>query len=98
MAGVNKKKEKPIPKIDLSDDYFGAVLNCAVRYCLGRATYMPGLVIAFIRPLIPYLSPKTIWCMERDIEEAEHYGMESDKNMWLRFLADIKVMKKEEKK
>jgi len=25
--------------IDVKDDNFGAVLNCAVRYCLGRQTY-----------------------------------------------------------
>lgn len=53
------------PKIDLSNDDFGAVLNCAVRYTLGRRTYMPGLVIDYIRPLLPFLSSKTLWCLIR---------------------------------
>lgn len=57
------------PKIDLSDDFFGAVLNCAVRYSLGRQSYMPGLVIDFITPLLPYLSDKTLWCFEKDVRE-----------------------------
>lgn len=29
-------------------DEFGAALVCAVRYCLGRMTYMPGLVTDWI--------------------------------------------------
>ena len=57
------------PKIDPSDDFFGAVLNCAVQYSLGRHSYMPGLVIDFISPLLPYLSDKTLWCLEKDIRE-----------------------------
>lgn len=57
------------PRIDLSDDFFGAVLNCAVRYSLGRNTYMPGLVIDFITPLLPYLSDKTLWCFEKDVKD-----------------------------
>lgn len=57
------------PKIDLSDDFFGAVLNCAVRYSLGRQSYMPGLVMDFITPLLPYLSDKTLWCFEKDVRE-----------------------------
>jgi len=36
-----KKKEETI-QIKKGDDFFGAVLNCAVRYCLGRRSYMPG--------------------------------------------------------
>lgn len=56
------------PTIDLKNDNFGAVLNCAVRYSLGRHTYMPGLVMDFIGPLLPYVSDRTLWCMERDIE------------------------------
>lgn len=79
------------PKIDLGDDFFGTVLNCAVRYCIGRMTYMPSLVTDFIRPLLPHLSDKTLWCFERDIEGATGYGMEMDREMWMRFLAEVRV-------
>ena len=77
--------------IDISDDYFGAVLNCAVRYCLGRRTYMPKLVMDYIRPLLPGLSDKTLWCFEKDIRQHEtdgfSYGDPSiDEPAWREFL------------
>ena len=56
--------------IDPEGDNFGAVLNCAVRYSLGRRSYMPSLVIDFITPLLPKLSLKTLAVMENDIREA----------------------------
>lgn len=77
---------------DVSDDFFGAVWNCAIRYCLGRRSYMPRLVIDFIRPSIPLLSNKTLWCMERDISQARNGGLgdpDIDEPVWLRFLNDI---------
>ena len=36
-------KTKP-PKIDLTDDDFTCILTAAIRYTLGRETYMPMLV------------------------------------------------------
>lgn len=82
------------PSIDLEDDEFGTVLNCAVRYSLGRQTYMPHLVMDFIRPLLPHLSDRTMWCLERDIREADTYGCDYgdpkiDEPAWKKFLAEI---------
>ena len=78
------------PIIDLSDDFFGAVLNCAVRYCIGRQSYMPSLVTDFIRPYLPYLSNKTLWCFERDLSGTTFWGDENiDEPLWLSFKADI---------
>lgn len=86
--GVSKVSKKP--SINLHDDFFGTVLNCAIRYCIGRRTYMPSLVQDFIRPLLPHLSDKTLWCMERDIREAKNYGDPNiDEPDWKRFLADV---------
>lgn len=92
--------------IDPRNDDFGAVCNCAVRYCLGRKSYMPGLVIDFITPYLPVVSDKTLWCFERDIEEhgklGLSYGMECDKVNWMRFLravkAEIETREQEKKK
>ena len=53
------------------DEDFGVVLNCAIRYCLGRQTYMPSLVIDFIRPLLPHLDNKTLSIIENDIKNPE---------------------------
>lgn len=56
-------------KITRDDDFGGAVLNCAVRYALGRASYMPGLVMGEITPMLPDCSDKTLWCFEQDVSE-----------------------------
>lgn len=81
------------PKIDPTDDNFGAVLNCAIRYSLGRQTYMPHLVMDFSRPLLPFLSSRTLWCMARDIREAETYGGYGspviDEPKWKAFLEEV---------
>ena len=58
----------------LSDDTFGLILNCAVRYALGRETYVPSSVSDFITPIIPCLSQRTLSVMVQDIEEAEHHS------------------------
>lgn len=79
------------PVVRLEDDNFGVVLNCAVRYSIGRMTYMPHLVQSFIRPLLPYLSDKTLYVMERDIAEASSYGDTNiDEPDWMRFLNEVR--------
>lgn len=64
--------------INSMDDNFGATLNCAVRYAIGRRTYMPGLVVGFIKPLVPELSTKTLWAIKRDINDSEKYDALGD--------------------
>ena len=75
---MNNKNDN---KIDISSDDWGAVINCAVRYALGRRTYMPGLIIDTISPYLGCVSNKTLWCLERDLEEAgrlpDGYGDEA---------------------
>lgn len=70
-------------------DFFGAVLNCAVRYCIGRETYMPGLVTDWIMEHSHgMLTDKTIGVMKRDIDEARGHdglGMDCDVRTWLKF-------------
>lgn len=70
-------------------DFFGAVLNCAVRYCIGRKTYMPGLVTDWImQHCNGMLTGKTIGVMKRDIDEAAQHdglGMDCDVETWMGF-------------
>ena len=81
----NKKYISP------TDEDFGLILNCAVRYSLGRRTYVPGAVCDFITPLIPVLSKKTLWCLMNDIESADSYGDEQiDKPIWMGLLSNIR--------
>ena len=55
------------------NDDFGAVLNCAVRYACGRATYMPELVCEFITPLLPKLNDNTLKVIKNDIEDEQRF-------------------------
>ena len=84
--------------IDPKDDDFGAILNCAVRYALGRRSYMPKLVIDFITPLLSLINSKTLWCFEKDIEIAKNNHNlgddEIDKPEWIQFLNNIKSERK----
>lgn len=77
------------PKIDIEDDDFQTILNCAVRYSLGRQTYMPHLVVNYIKPLLPYLDNRTLYVFKRDIEEAiddDRTGNPNiDRPIWVNF-------------
>ena len=76
--------------VDPGDDDFGAILNCAVRYALGRRSYMPGVVTAYIRPLLPYLTTKTIACFKNDLERCKNVGdPDIDEPLWKAFLGDV---------
>lgn len=82
------------PMIDPRRDDFGMIINWAVRYCLGRATYAPSSTVEFATPLIPYLSNKTLWCIDRDIEDRKRgggsFGMDFDEKMWMLFWDRVK--------
>lgn len=79
------------PVIDLKDNDFGCILCAAVRYSLGRKTYMPSLVTSFIRPLLPYLNDNTVPNLQKDISKFEDYGDDCDVRTWLDFLDDVKA-------
>lgn len=72
----------------------GTVLICAVRYCLGRMTYMPSYVTEWIMSHCGgMLTSKTLYVMRKDIEEAkaeDRLGMDMDKQTWERFLEWVK--------
>ena len=52
----------------IADD-FEAMMICALRYSIGRETYMPGIAIDYISYLAPQLSANTLFVMQRDIRE-----------------------------
>lgn len=90
---MSRVKESDKPRIDLSQDNFGCILTCAVRYALGRQTYMPGLVVDFIRPLLPYISDKTLYVFDQDITDQKYMGGYGDKSIdepiWMKFHQDV---------
>ena len=69
---------------------FGLICTSAVRYALGRRTYMPSVVIKFVLDNLDNLDANTIYCIERDVREhgsygEDAYGDECDKVSWLAF-------------
>ena len=75
------------------DRDFGTVCGCAVRYSLGRQTYMPSLVQQFINRNLKQIDSYSLAVMARDIKEAPSYGNKTiDKPWWMNFLA---VLEKE---
>ena len=90
-------------KIERSDDFGGAVLNCAVRYALGRMSYMPKLVIDEIKPMLKGCSDKTLWCFDKDISgwlQDEYIQRKEYETEWREFLKSVRAevqMRKEGK-
>lgn len=83
-------------KITNTDD-FSLVCICAVRYCLGRRTYTPRIVMNFIKPFLPVLRDNTLYVMARDIAETDNFGDTEDAPMWTAFLAEIEKERKRRK-
>lgn len=83
------KADAPKLMIDPSVDRFGAVCNCAVRYCLGRRSYMPSLVCGYLTPLLSELDDNTLACFKRDIDERKRdgfgFGDACDYETWEQF-------------
>ena len=75
---------------------FETILLCAVRYAIGRRTYIPSLVIDYITPLLPYLSEDVLKLIANEIIEQYTYegalGDEKiDKPYWEQFLRKIRL-------
>ena len=52
------------------DNDFGCIINSALRYVLPRKTYMPEVMVNFIRKYIDVLDGRTLIVAIRDIENA----------------------------
>ena len=68
------------------NDEFEIVCNCAMRYCLGRRSYMPSIICGYIAPILPKLTDKTLDCFERGIAERKRtsfdFGDSYDYETW----------------
>lgn len=86
-------------QIDRYDENGGTLLICAVRYALGRYSYMPRLVMSEIAPMLERLSNKTLYVMRRDVAEFlatprhEYDGcvMDDYRDQWDMFLQQIEA-------
>ena len=78
------------------DKNFESILICAVRYAIGRQTYIPSMVIDYITPLLPYLSEDVLKLIANEITKYEAYegalGDEMiDRPYWIEFLRKIRL-------
>ena len=81
--------------VEINKD-FESILVCAVRYAIGRRTYIPSMVIDYITPLLPYLSEDVLKLIANEITEHEAYegglGDEMiDRPYWKQFLREIRL-------
>ena len=71
-------RNKPLSVKFRNPDDLGTLCICALRYAMGRQTYMPSLVREIIRPLFPKLSDKDITVMLDDCEYQKKYNIYGD--------------------
>ena len=79
---------------------FELMMISALRYAIGRESYMPSVTIDYIRYLIPQLSANTLYVMQRDIREAiARYGrMERELYMEVEWIELESALRKEYEK
>ena len=98
LAGMEKALDiiEAQPQVGKIDKNFETILLCAVRYAIGRRTYIPSRVIDYITPLLPYLSEDVLKLIADEI--IGHYTYEGalgdekiDKPYWEQFLRKIRL-------
>lgn len=74
-------------KFVVVDEDFETLCINAIRYCMGRQSYMPSLTIGIIKPYVKEFSDKCLKIMINDCEtqcELNFFGDEKiDKPMWI---------------
>lgn len=78
--------------IDISNEDFGTLCICALRYCHGRQTYMPGLVQEIVSAHFEDLNPKALTVIandERFQKDMEMWGDNCDKINWQIFYRSL---------
>ena len=85
------------PKLKQTDEDFGTICVCAVRYCFGSCfgiqTYMPSLVQDFVLRNFKYLNDNELQVIVDDINFAERINQLGDERIdkpgWLKFREKI---------
>lgn len=82
---------------NITQEDFGTLCICAIRYCQGRQTYMPDLVKGIVAPHLPELSDKDLYVMIEDCKfqtQNELYGDPwIDMPGWLRWKDTLRAEK-----
>ena len=76
---------------------YECIIISAVRYALGRRTYIVNLTVDYVIAELPKLSEQCRHVMIDDITQQEQfgYGDECDKKDWMRLLGKLKEREQE---
>lgn len=74
------------------------ILICALRYALGRRTYITSVVSNSIIDQIPNLGSKSLKVMIRDIDSIHNLGDQCDIDNWtkLKSMLELEIQKRED--
>ena len=61
---------------------FGCIINSALRYAIGRHTYMPTTISDFVRTYVDVLDVKTINVIIKDLDEALNREELPQRHVW----------------
>ncbi len=82
--------------IDISKQDESCIITCAIRYCLGRQTYMPSLITDCLSSRIPFMTDGCLIAAQRDIDEyfrleekSEHKSFDDILTTWVDFRKKI---------
>lgn len=80
-------------------------MNSAVRYALGRMTYVGSATVDYILQVLPLIDNRTIECFINDLKHYDEnvkkgicdWGMDCDKEIWFDFkkLCKAELQKRE---
>ena len=73
------------------DDDFGCIVNSALRYSIGRHTYMPSVLMGFVRRYLDVMDTRTISVMIEDIERELPDEKLDYREDWRKLRDDLKV-------
>lgn len=80
-------------KFELSQEDFGTLCICAVRYCQGRQTYMPSLVQRIVKQHFSEFSDKDLGVMINDCRFQEQFNLYGDERIdkpdWMKWKEDL---------
>ena len=66
---------------NITQEDFGTLCICAIRYCHGRQTYMPDLVREIVTPHLPDLSDKDLQVMINDCGYQDRFKLYGDERI-----------------
>ncbi len=71
------------------DTDFNSIVICAVRYAIGRGTYMPDVVAGFVRRYMKALQTKTLHVLRKDIKAHLDKPELSQRDLWASLYSDL---------